>query len=363
MKSFVGIGKGDLQRAVDEAVKEIGTPKGIIFMTDYKRLAQVAEILHNRFPNVPSIGTVGTSFACGQVSDSHLVVIAFYEDAKLSFGVLEEISECPIAEIKKVEESLNAVGAQRKDTVCLQYCTGAEEKLVTTLQTVLGKKQIQLIGGTVFGVPEGKPLQVAYQGKVYEDASVYAMIRNTTGKINVYKENIYQKRLEAKGHIATRVDVSRRALIELDGKSVADVYSSEIGISKSEIMDNVFFNPMGRVVGNEVFIASIKSMDSQGSFLNYKRINKNDCLYFLELGDYKQIEEETRKQIKEEMSHISLIISIDCAYRYLLYTQNGFIGTYAKEMARLGKHAGIIGGGEQYNKQHVNQTMVCAVFE
>lgn len=363
MKSFVGVGKGDLQAALQQAVKGIGTPKGIIFMTEYSKLAHVAEMLWNRFPNVPSIGTVGTSFACGEVSDSGLVVIGFYEDVKLSFGVLEEISKCPITEIKKVEESLNVVGAQRKDTVCLEYCTGAEEKLVTTLQTVLSKKEIQLVGGTVFGVPDGKPLQVAYQGKVYEDACVYAIIRNTTGKINVYKENIYQKCQEAKGHFATRVDVNRRALVELDGRPAADVYSTEIGISKNQIMDNVLFNPMGRAVGNEVFIASIKSLDSEGSLLNYKRINKNDCMYFLELGDYKQIEQETRKQIKEDISHISLIISVDCVYRYFLYKQNGFIGTYAKEMASLGKHAGIIGGGEQYNKQHVNQTMVCAVFE
>ena len=32
-------------------------------------------------------------------------------------------------------------------------------------------------------------------------------------------------------------------------------------------------------------------------------------------------------------------------------------------MAELGNHVGIIGGGEQFNNQHVNQTMVCAVFE
>ena len=41
----------------------------------------------------------------------------------------------------------------------------------------------------------------------------------------------------------------------------------------------------------------------------------------------------------------------------------GYFSTYAKDMASLGPHLGIVGGGEQYNNQHVNQTMVCVVFE
>lgn len=39
------------------------------------------------------------------------------------------------------------------------------------------------------------------------------------------------------------------------------------------------------------------------------------------------------------------------------------MSTYAKDMAALGPHMGIVGGGEQYNNQHVNRTMVCVVFE
>ena len=47
----------------------------------------------------------------------------------------------------------------------------------------------------------------------------------------------------------------------------------------------------------------------------------------------------------------------------MLYEKEGYFSTYAKDMAVLGPHLGIVGGGEQYNNQHVNQTMVCVVFE
>ena len=43
--------------------------------------------------------------------------------------------------------------------------------------------------------------------------------------------------------------------------------------------------------------------------------------------------------------------------------KEGYMSTYAKDMASLDAHMGIVGGGEQYNNQHVNQTMVCVVFE
>ena len=81
--------------------------------------------------------------------------------------------------------------------------------------------------------------------------------------------------------------------------------------------------------------------------------------YFLSLGDYKATEQQTRQQIQQDASHISLVLSIDCIYRYLLYEKEGYFSTYAKDMASLGPHLGIVGGGEQYNNQHVNKTMVC----
>lgn len=64
-----------------------------------------------------------------------------------------------------------------------------------------------------------------------------------------------------------------------------------------------------------------------------------------------------------DFSKISLVFSIDCIYRYLLYNNKNFYNSYIENMSKFGSHFGVIGGGEQCNNQHVNQTMVCAVFE
>ena len=362
MRSYVGIGKGNVKDAVRDAVNGIGNPSAIIFLSSFSQIRETAEILAQKFQGIPCIGTLGTKLANGEYGDDSLVVLGLYDDAKTECGVIRDISLCPVAAIGEINEKVNRVSPGRENTVCIEFCTNDEEKLVTTFNSCLEKMGVKLAGGTVFGVSDGKKPVVAYNGRVFEDACVYAIIKNTTGKVRVYKENIYEKQ-SAQSHFATRVDVSRKALLELDGRPAAEVYSKELGVPRDKIVDNVLVNPMGRAVGDQVFISSMMGMEPDGTLVNYKRINKNDCIYFLSLGDYKETEQRTREQIKSEMPRISLVLSVDCIYRYLLYEKEGYFNTYAKDMASLGKHMGVVGGGEQYNNQHVNQTMVCAVFE
>lgn len=363
MKTFIGNGKGTTKSAIEEAIRGLHAPSVILFMAPFTALEETAKILAEKFPQAQSIGTIGTKIANGNVGEDNIVVLGFFDDIVASCGVIEHLSTYPVMAIAEFEKNLNQIVPGKEDSVCIEFCTGDEEKLVTTLQTCLGKKKVSLAGGSVFGIPEGKNGIVAYNGVVYEEACVYALIKNLTGKIKVFKENIYRKKENAISHYATKVDISSRTLIELDGKPAAAVYSQELGIPKEKIVDNVFTNPMGRAVGDQVFISSMKEMSKSGDIVNYKCINKNDCIYFLELGDYKAIEEETRQLMKSQTDKISLVISVDCVYRYLLYTNEGYFQTYAKDMATLGNHVGVIGGGEQFNNQHVNQTMVCAVFE
>lgn len=362
MRTFMGMGQGNPRDAVKKATQGLQKPTMILFMTPYNMAKEAAELLHEAYPDTPSIGTIGTKFVNGQVDDNSLAVLGLFEDAKVSCGVITGISKCPIAYVGEIQKKMSEISAASENTVCIEYCTGAEEKLITTFTSCLGKRGISLAGGTVFGIPEGKTPVVAYNGRLYEDACVYAFIKNLSGKVKVYKENIYEKHSN-QPHFATKVDVERKALIELDGRPAADVYSRELGIARDKIVDNVLINPMGRAVGEQVFISAMMSLESNGTLVNFKRINKNDCIYFLSLGDYKEIEKRTREEIQQDMRKVSLILSVDCAHRHLLYKKENYLSTYVKDMASLGPHMGVVGGGEQYNNQHVNQTMVCAVFE
>ena len=83
----------------------------------------------------------------------------------------------------------------------------------------------------------------------------------------------------------------------------------------------------------------------------------------LELGDYRAIVNDTIRTIKQDFSRVSAVFSVNCLFRYLLFTQNNYMQEYLNEMGRLGNHAGLVGYGEHYNNRFVNQSMTCVVFE
>lgn len=193
MKSFIGVGKGSTASAIDAAVSGLVSPSMILFITSYEMVAETAAEIYERFPDIPSIGTIGTKIANGVTGDQETVVLGLYEDVKVSCGVIRNLSSCPVTSVRELEKKIQEVEPGKDNTVCIEFCTGFEERLVTTLYALLESKGIQLAGGTVFGVPEGKEAIVAYNGKLYEDSCVYAIIKNTVGKVKVFKENIYKK--------------------------------------------------------------------------------------------------------------------------------------------------------------------------
>ena len=364
MESVVGISKKtNVKEALDEALKGVSHPLGILFFTDYGRLEEVGAGLQERFPDAQMIGTAGTAYYNTTVSEQDLLIVsAITGQASVSADVIEHLSTSPLSELYRLEDSVRQVSPGKEDSVCLEVCTNDEERLVSTLNMVLEKKKIPLIGGSVFGTPEGKPSLVVVNGKIYEDACAYMMVKNTSGKVHVFRENIYGYS-GGPAHVATKVNLKDKELIELDNRPAAEVYSAETGVAKGDIVNNVFQQPLGRVVDGQVFISSMRDISPKGSLFNFKRINENDQIYVLKLLDYKEIVRQSINEIRSRCARPSLVVSVNCVYRYLFFQSEGYLQEYLKEMSNVGSFVGYIAGGEQYKKQHVNQTMVCAIFE
>ncbi len=364
MKSIVRSSKaGNVSTAVSETAVSDSRPLGIIFMSDYARFADISKALRDRFPDTQIIGTAGTVYHGSQIDDTSILIVTMITgDASVSAGVITNLSKCPLGDMYKLSESVRSVNPQRDDTVCIEFCTTNEEVLVSSMNVVLKQSNVALAGGTVFGAPEGQPSLVSYNGLVTQDACVYIVVKNLTGKAYVLRENIYD-RADGPAHIATKVNLLKKEVTELDHRPAADVYAAETGVDRNNIVNNVMQAPFGRVVDQDIYISSMNGVDAHGGITNYKKINQNDALYILKLLDYRAINEQTRKQISQKVSKPSLIFSVNCIYRYLLFKQEGYLSDFLSGMAKLGPFVGYIGGGEQYNRQHVNQTMVCAVFD
>ncbi|MBE6062977.1 MAG: hypothetical protein E7207_05315 [Clostridium butyricum] len=362
MKCKIGVGKStDIQHAIKEATANFINPKFMFISSEVQKFKESFKFLCEKYPNAVIMGSTGASFSCGQVIDNNISIFAIEDGIEISAGIIKNISKYPLKYISEIESTVNKINAGAENTVCLEVCTCNEEVLVSTLNSALSKKGIPLVGGTTQGNDKNGLKYIGFNGSIYEDACAYVVIKNLNGKIKVFNESIYNDRNELL--IATKVDTKTREILELNGKNAVDVYCDKLGISPSEIKTHNMINPLGRKVGNDIFITAINSDNDKKTLKCYKKVNKNDVLTILELGNYNEMIEATLQKIKSEFSSISGVFSINCIVRYLLFKKLNYIGEYSSKMNSLGNHFGIIGDGEQFINQHVNQTMVCVVFE
>ena len=351
MRQFFGTSRhGNLK----EAVQGLGCPQFImLFSNDGQFDAHVRE-LENLYPGVPSIGCIGMSYDI-QVVENGVSVIAFLDGVSAVANVLEQVSVMPVKYIRRMEEDIKKVGGSQKDTVCIDLCSGNDACVLTTIHTALKYKNISLVGGT------GDGGRVSANGRVYEDAVAYALVRNQGGKVKTYKENIYQQMGDHR-FIASNTDKANYILGSLNGQPARQVYQNILHISEQQIPTQTFKNPFGKLNGDDTCIISIKEVKGN-ALACFRQVNDSDVLVLLELADYRATVKETIAVIKKDFPKISAVFSVNCLFRYKLFSEQHYMEEYLKDMRTLGSHAGFVGYGEHYNNRFVNQSMTCVVFE
>ncbi len=351
MRQFFGTSRhGNLK----EAVQGLGHPQLImLFSNDGQFDAHVKE-LEVLYPGVPSIGCIGMSYDT-HVTERGVSVVAFLDGVRATANVLEQVSVMPVRYIRRLEEDIKKVDGTQKDTVCIDLCSGNDACVLTTMHTALKQRSISLVGGTGDG---GK---VSANGRIYEDAVAYALVKNLNGRVKTYKENIYHQMGDYR-FIASGTDKAKYILGSLNGQPARQVYQNILHVTEQQISTQTFKNPFGKLNGDDVCIISIKEVN--GSALAcFRQVNDSDVLILLELGDFKAIVKETIGMIKKEFPKRSAVFSVNCLFRYKLFSEHHYMDEYLREMGALGSHAGFVGCGEHYNNRFVNQSMTCVVFE
>ena len=351
MKQFFGISRrGNL----DEALQGLYRPQFIMLLSNNDQFESHVALLEKRFPGIPSIGCIGMSYQTGVVENG-VGIIAFLDGVTAVANVLEQASTMPIKYIQRLEQDIQALGGSSRDTVCIDFCSGNDACVLTTIYTALRKRNISLVGGT------GDQGRVAANGRVYQDAVAYALVRNQNGRVKTYKENIYHQ-LGNYRFVASNTDRANYILGALNGKSAKQVYKDILHVSDEEILTRTFQNPFGKLNGDDTCIISIKEVNGN-ALACFRQVNDSDVLILLELGDYRAIVQDTIRRICQDFPRRSAVFSVNCLFRYKLFSQEGYMQNYLRDMAVLGSHAGFVGYGEHYNNRFVNQSMTCVVFE
>ncbi len=351
MKQFFGMSRnGNLK----EALQGLRAPQLILLMSNQSQFESHVRELEELVPGVPSSGCIGMSYDT-RVVENGVGVIAFLDGIRAAANVLEHVSVMPVRYIDRLEKDVSAIGGSQKDTVCIDFCSANDACALTTIHSVLKRRNISLVGGTGDG---GK---VSANGFVYPDGVAYALVRNEHGRVKAYKENIYHQMGNYR-FIASRTDKSRYILGALNGQPAKQVYQKILGVTEQQILTQTFKNPFGKINGDDTCIISIKEVDGD-SLACFRQVNDSDVLVLLELGDYRAIVKNTIATIRNDFPRPSAVFSINCLFRYKLFSENHYMEEYLREMGSLGSHAGLVGYGEHYNNRFVNQSMTCVVFE
>ncbi len=348
--------KGD----VAEALKDIKQPVALFFsVASEEMLGHVASEIEKKFPGIASIGGVGQAYIDRQFFGEGITIIAMIGTVKVVADVLEQASVMPMKYIRRLENAVKEVGGEPGRTACFDICSaGVDVRAVTTLSNFLCPSGYDLAGGT------SNSESVACNGKVYKDACAFFIFKNLSGKIKSYKENIYvHPQKDKKQFMVTEADPLHYRIRSLENISAEKIYTSELGISRDMITKQTFKNPFGHICGSDTYIISIKGVEADGSIITFRPANKLDFLTILSRGDYREVVQNTISKIRNDFGKEAAILSVNCLFRYIMFSKDNYWDHYLSEMCRNFSHAGIVGVGEHYNTQFVNQTMCCLAFE
>lgn len=362
MRGFVGTSQAEnINEAIEQATSGLKNADLLILLAPFHKAAQAAARLSEKYPDIPMIGTCGASIGKNSMEDGQIVVAGF-AGVTVASGLMSDIRRAPITYIKDFENNLKSIQPDSSNTICIEFVTGSEEKLLSTAGSVLSRYNIALAGGSSDGVPLGEKHIVIYNGHVYNRSCVYAFIKNNVGKIKLFAENIYD-RPDKKIHIASLTDPNTKALFLLDGRPAYDVYSEDTGCDREYIVDNMPYNPLGRIIGNDVYITKTISIDANGVMFNAKALYENDKICIMKPGDYRAIHESTLADIKANTNRISFLLAFESVNRLKLFADSEYLDEYTDSMSTQGAFAALVSQNQQYNRQNCNQTLVCVVFE
>lgn len=354
------------EACINEATKQFNNPKLILYFSPIEQFSEYSILLHKKFPESICMGaTTIVGITKNGAFKKGITIVGIEDGIRCSAGVLQHAKEYPIKYAGAIKQCVTEI-SQTKNTMCLEFTTAlccAEETVLSALTSVLDGYNIPIMGGSAGDDTSGKITYVALNGTVYENSCVFALIHNEGGAIHLYRENIY-KPITNNILTATKVDWVNRIVKEYNHEPATRVYARELGVSENQIEHYFDTNPVGRIIGKNMFITANNMQTSGKGIAYHARVYANHQVVVLEPDDYHSVIKNTMEKIKTEIPRPSFAIMCHCLARTLLFDKDGYLQQYCKTMGNvLGNYIGFSGYGEQMNHEQFNQTMTVAIFE
>lgn len=356
------------EAAKKELTEKIGdfSPILLVYESDVDNFVYYSDKLHEAYPNTEVIGVT----TCSHLSSvgrggMGLSLIAVNEGIEVATGEILEISKCPIRYSDRITGALSKL-PNKENCVCLEFISAfcySEELVLDTLKRQLDPYNIPVFGATGGVNDESEAINfVALNGRIYYEGAVFAIIHNKNGRIGLFKENLYKPTIYK--FTATDVDSEERKVYEINDEPAVNVMANMCKLSQDELKEKFVDYPLGRIMGNDIYITEPDSVCDDGSLTYHARIYNYTDLVILEHDDYENVKKETEKKVKDSGIKPNFSIVVNYFRRIEYFDELGITDTHTKALEdMLGDYFGIVGYGEQFDFEQMNQTMIICVFE
>lgn len=232
--------------------------------------------------------------------------------------------------------------------------TAMEDAIVTTF--FFTDPNYKIIGGSA-GDNLAFKETLLYIGK--KKVFSIALFFNSKKRTQIIKENLYVS--THKNMLVTDADPIKRTVKMFNNRPAATEYANLVGVREDELANYFMSNPLGRSIDEDIFITSPMKINTDKSITFYSQIIPNTFVEILELADYNQVIADTKQKVTISPS---FSLSINCILRSLYFIDSHKWDTVNKELLSICRNqTGFISYGEQYYRNHFNQTMVLLLME
>jgi hypothetical protein len=330
----------------------------VYFASTCHSLAALSASMKAAFPRAASIGcTTAGEVSSGKMTTCSMVAMALPPEIVSAAGiaVVEDLKSA--LAVSTALESLSAqMGAPLSELdldthvglILADGLSGAEEAVIERIRDLT---EIPFVGGSAGDDLAFRATLVAANGCTFEHAAVLALLRLPAG-YKIIKTQSF--RLLGKVLTATEVDEAARTVRRFNGVPAVEAYEQVLGIDSAGAAAHFMSNPVGLMVGEELFVRSPQRALADGSIVFYSRIREGSELELLESTD---IIADTRKAL--EGSQRALIV-FNCIWRTLQLQEEGQCEAFGALFANT-PTVGFSTYGEAY-MGHVNQTATMLAF-
>ena len=370
MKFFLGY---SYQDNVDVALEEISAnfhePDFVLYFAPFPKIKEVTEKIYKTFPSATCVGTSSHYvYSRHGLKRNAISCFGFKDVLENSADVILEIDRYPLKYVDRVENAIKKLSSP-ENTICLELSTAfsmSEELLLTTLNSVCEKYNIPVAGGNAgmsaeeFDRGERKTY-VGFNGQIYENACVFAMLRYGNHPIRIYDEHFFKP--TGKELLITAIDIRNKTVLEINHEPAAKALANVLNCSVAEVPKKMSYYQLGKYIDGKLLISSFNRMFEDGSLeFNAHLFNQTKVL-LLEPDDIKSVYRKTFEKIKAENPKPVSAVLFHCLGRSIFLDERNMLEEYAQEIGNLfPSFTGFSCLGEQYNSLHLNHTMVLVVF-